>query len=190
MRPTKTFRLDAVVFAYACRRARMEGRSMTELVEDAGSARLVAASAEPLALPEMTELEVTASDYRVLEVTTGRHLVSYYRDQLTAAGAVDSRALKELGNEKKVKVGGLVITRQAPGTANKFRFFTLEDEWGHINLVLNPDFFTRNRTVANRNQMLMFEGIVQNVDDVVSIRATGVWALPAPEVVVRSHDFR
>jgi DNA polymerase III alpha subunit len=161
-----------------------------EAVEDAGNARLVTAAEEPLALPEMTEMEVTASDYRVLEVTTGRHLVSYYREKMTAAGAIDSRALARIRNDTRVKIGGLVITRQAPGTAKQFRFFTLEDEWGHINLILHPDFFSKHRAVANRNQMLMFEGIVQNVDNVISIKATNVWALPAPEVAVRSHDFR
>jgi DNA polymerase III alpha subunit len=109
---------------------------------------------------------------------------------MTAAGAIDSRALARIRNDTRVKIGGLVITRQAPGTAKQFRFFTLEDEWGHINLILHPDFFSKHRAVANRNQMLMFEGIVQNVDNVISIKATNVWALPAPEVAVRSHDFR
>ena len=161
-----------------------------EAVEDAGSARLVTASVEPLALPQMSELEVTASDYRVLEVTTGRHLVSYYRDQLTAVGAIDSRGLGAAGNDTRVKIGGLVITRQAPGTAKNFRFFTLEDEWGHINLILHPDFFAKHRAVANRNQMLMFEGVVQNVDNVISVKATDVWALAAPEITLKSHDFR
>jgi len=161
-----------------------------EAVEEAGNPRLLSASAEPLALPEMTELEVSASDYRVLELTTGRHLVSYYREQMTAAGAIDSRRLKETPSDTPVRVGGLVITRQAPGTAKQFRFFTLEDEWGHINLVLRPDFFTRNRAVVNRHQMLLFDGVVQNVDSVVSIRATGVQALQGPDVPTRSHDFR
>jgi DNA polymerase III alpha subunit len=161
-----------------------------EAVEDAGSARLVTASVEPLALPVMSELEVTASDYRVLEVTTGRHLVSYYRDQLSAVGAIDSRGLGAAGNDTRVKIGGLVITRQAPGTAKNFRFFTLEDEWGHINLILHPDFFAKHRAVANRNQMLMFEGVVQNVDNVISVKATDVWALAAPEIALKSHDFR
>ena len=161
-----------------------------EAVEDAGNARLVTTSVEPLALPEMSELEVTASDFRVLEVTTGRHLVSYYRDQLIVAGAIDSRALATVRDESKVRIGGLVITRQAPGTAKKFRFFTLEDEWGHINLILHPDFFTKHRAVANRNQMLLFEGVVQNVDNVISIRATDVSALAPPEISPPSHDFR
>jgi len=161
-----------------------------EAVEDAGNPRLVNASAEPLALPEMTELEVSASDYRVLELTTGRHLVSYYREQMTAAGAIDSRRLKKIPSDTPVRIGGLVITRQAPGTAKQFRFFTLEDEWGHINLVLRPDFFTRHRAVVNRNQMLLFDGIVQNVDNVVSVRATGVQAMLGPEIQTRSHDFR
>ncbi|MDP9326361.1 MAG: hypothetical protein M3O87_07485, partial [Candidatus Dormibacteraeota bacterium] len=156
----------------------------------AGSRRLVTPVAEELPLPEMTELERTSTDYQVLEVTTGRHLIAYYRDRLTAAGVIDSRALKTAPHDSRVKVAGLVITRQAPGTAKRFRFFTLEDEWGHINLILRPDFFSRHRRVANQNQLLMFEGIVQNIDNVISVLATDVWALPPLEVAPASHDYR
>jgi DNA polymerase III alpha subunit len=161
-----------------------------EAFQNAGKERLVAATEESLPLPAMTEIEVTATDFRVLELTTGRHLVSYYRDQLVAEGVTDSRALKHKSNDTRVKVAGLVITRQAPGTANRFRFFTLEDEWGHINLILRPNFFTRYRAVVNRNQMLLFEGVVQNVDNVISILATHARALAPPEVVPGSHDYR
>ena len=161
-----------------------------EAVEEAGKQRLVGPGVEELPLPAMTELDVTTSDYRVLEVTTGRHLVSYYRERLLAAGAIDSRALKSARDGSWVKVGGLVITRQAPGTANRFRFFTLEDEWGHINLILRPDFFEQNRRVANRNQMLLFEGVVQNQDSVISVLARKVQALPPLEAAPPSHDFR
>ena len=149
---------------------------------------LVRAPAGRLELPPMTELEVTAADYNIMALTTGRHIVSYYRDQLQAAGAIDSRALKTARNKSQLRVAGLVITRQAPGTAKKMRFFTLEDEWGHINLVLTPDFFTANRHVANRNQMLMFDGEVQHVDGVISILARAVSALPEPAVSLGSKQ--
>ena len=160
-----------------------------EAYESAGRARLVEPAAEALPLPEMTELEVTSTDYQLLEVTTGRHLMSYYRERLERAGVIDSRALNKVRHESRVKVAGLVITRQAPGTAKRFRFFTLEDEWGHINLILHPDFFTRHRRVANHNQLLLFEGVVQNVDNVISIRATDVRALPPLEAAPASHDY-
>jgi DNA polymerase III alpha subunit len=161
-----------------------------EAFENAGRERLVGPAEGSLPLPAMTEIEVTATDFRVLELTTGRHLVSYYRDRLTAEGVTDSRALKETRNDTRVKVAGLVITRQAPGTANRFRFFTLEDEWGHINLILRPDFFTRYRAVVNRNQMLLFEGVVQSVDNVISVLATHARALEPPPEVPESHDYR
>ena len=158
--------------------------------EAAGTRRLVTPAAETLPLPEMTELERTSADYQVLEVTTGRHLIAYYRERLERAGVIDSRALQHAPHDSRVKVAGLVITRQAPGTAKRFRFFTLEDEWGHINLILRPDFFSRHRRVANQNQLLMFEGIVQNVDNVISVLATDVRALPPLEVAPTSHDYR
>jgi DNA polymerase III alpha subunit len=158
--------------------------------ENAGKRRLVTPAAEALPLPEMTEIEVTSTDYRVLELTTGRHLVSYYRAEMEHLGVTDSRALKNAKNNTIVRVAGLVITRQAPGTAKRFRFFTLEDEWGHINLILHPDFFARHRAVVNRNDMLLFEGVVQNVDGVLSIKATGARALPPPEIAPSPRNFR
>jgi DNA polymerase III alpha subunit len=157
--------------------------------EAAGERRLVTPGTEELPLPEMTELEVSSTDYQVLELTTGKHLMAYYRDMLTAEGCIDSRALRTARNNSRVKVAGLVITRQAPGTAKRFRFFTLEDEWGHVNLILRPDFFTKHRRVANLNQLLLFTGIVQNVDNVISVQATDVRALPPLEVAPASHDY-
>jgi DNA polymerase III alpha subunit len=161
-----------------------------EAYRSAGRSRLVEPTAEELPLPEMTELERTSTDYQLLEVTTGRHLVSYYRDELNAEGVTDSRGLKIARHNSRVRVAGLVITRQAPGTAKRFRFFTLEDEWGHINLILRPDFFSRHRRTCNRNQMLLFDGVVQNVDNVISVMATDVRALATPQVSPGSHDFR
>jgi len=161
-----------------------------EAFASAGEKPLVRAPAGKLELPAMTDVEVTAADYNVMSLTTGRHIVSYYRDQLNAAGAIDSRVLKNARHRSHVRAGGLVITRQAPGTAKRMRFFTLEDEWGHINLVLQPDFFNAHRHVVNRNQMLLFDGEVQHVDGVISILARGVRALPAPDVAVQSRDFR
>ena len=161
-----------------------------EAYESAGQNQLVEPTAEELPLPEMTEIEVTSTDYQLLQVTTGRHLVSYYRDELIADGVTDSRGLKTAPHNSHVRVAGLVITRQAPGTAKRFRFFTLEDEWGHINLILHPDFFSQHRATCNRNQMLLFDGIVQNVDNVISVKATDVRALHRPAVAPRSHDFR
>src|SRR5258708_34991005 len=119
----------------------------------------------------MTDVEVTSADYQLTSVTTGRHLVSYYRDELIAEGVTDSRALRVAPHNTSVRVAGLVITRQAPGTAKRFRFFTLEDEWGHVNLILHPDFFARHRATCNRNQMLLLAGIVQDADNVSSVKA-------------------
>jgi DNA polymerase III alpha subunit len=161
-----------------------------EAYESAGQKQLVEPTAEELPLPEMTEIEVTSTDYQLLQVTTGRHLVSYYRDELIAEGVTDSRGLKVAPSNTRVRVAGLVITRQAPGTAKRFRFFTLEDEWGHINLILHPDFFAQHRATCNRNQMLLFDGVVQNIDNVISVKATNVRALARPSVAPDSHDFR
>ncbi|HEV3230773.1 MAG TPA: OB-fold nucleic acid binding domain-containing protein [Candidatus Dormibacteraeota bacterium] len=161
-----------------------------EAFGDAGGSRVVGPAPVPAGLPEMTEAEVTATDYRVLGLTSGRHLVSYYRERLYREGVLSSARLREMPDGRRVQVGGLVITRQAPGTARRFRFFTLEDEWGHVNLILRPDFFDRHRALLTANDLLVFSGTVQAQDGVLSIRATGVRALPPPEAKPQPRNFR
>ena len=46
---------------------------------------------------------------------------------------------------RRVRVAGMVITRQRPGTAKGFVFLTLEDETGISNVIIRPDLFDRER---------------------------------------------
>ena len=48
-------------------------------------------------------------------------------------------------NNLVCKVGGLVITRQRPGTAKGFVFLTIEDETGLVNVIVRPDIYERYR---------------------------------------------
>jgi error-prone DNA polymerase len=84
-----------------------------------------------------------------------------------------------------------VITRQAPATANKIRFFTLEDEFGHINVTIKPEVYERYRNIANRKPILVIDGTMQRQDGVWSILASHIQALDGvPRPNPRSHDYR
>src|SRR5205807_483173 len=83
----------------------------------------------------------------------------------------DRLQAQKVATGRTLRVGGLVIVRQAPGTAKKLRFFTIEDELGHVNVTFMPDVYERYRKVANSNSILVIEGVMQRQDGVHSVLA-------------------
>ena len=80
----------------------------------------------------------------------------------------------------KIKVAGLVITRQRPATAKGMVFITLEDETGHVNLVVTPPVYERFRE-ARDEVLLLCDGVVEREGDVVNVRTTRLARLAARE---------
>jgi len=143
------------------------------------------------ALPNIDAFDVNHLEYRISDLSTGHHLIHFCRDRLRALGALESNKLSSIGNNKKVRVAGLVITRQAPSTAKKIRFFTLEDEFGQVNVTIKPDIYDRYRQVANRQPILIIDGVMQRQDGVHSVLASHIQALDGvPRPAQRSHDYR
>src|SRR5205807_10413236 len=112
---------------------RWGGRGLRRRLQAQPSLQLPAAAPT---LPAVGELEKTRLEYRLSEVSTGRHLIHFWRPRLNELGALDSRQAASTPDGRRVRVAGAVIVRQAPSTANKIRFFTLDDEFGHINVTL------------------------------------------------------
>jgi error-prone DNA polymerase len=79
--------------------------------------------------------------------------------------------------------------RQRPGTAHGFVFLSLEDETGIANIIIMPDLFERNRLLLVEEQFLLLEGALQNIDHVVSVKASRVFALKFTDAQTTSHDF-
>ncbi|HET9370152.1 MAG TPA: OB-fold nucleic acid binding domain-containing protein, partial [Vicinamibacterales bacterium] len=90
---------------------------------------------------------------------------------------------------RRVRVAGAVITRQRPGTAKGFVFLSLEDETGIANIIVNPDIFALyKRTIVDASYLIV-EGVLQNQDGAVSVKADRVDALATGGPEVASHDF-
>ena len=64
-----------------------------------------------------------------------------------------------------------MIVRQRPGTAKGFVFITLEDETGFANAIVTPQRFAGHKRVIVASSALIIEGVVQNQEGVVSIKA-------------------
>jgi len=147
------------------------------------------ATAPPL--PAVDAFDANQLEYRISDLSTGHHLIHFVRERLQTMGALESHHLKNIGNGRQVRVAGLVITRQAPATANRIRFFTLEDEFGQVNVTIKPEIYERYRNVANRQPILVIDGVMQRQDGVHSVLATHIEALTGvPRPAQRSHDYR
>jgi error-prone DNA polymerase len=142
-------------------------------------------------LPDLDDFDINQLEYRISDLSTGHHLIHFCRERLHQLGALESNKLPSVPSGRRVRVAGLVITRQAPSTAKKIRFFTLEDEFGQVNVTIKPDVYDRHRQVANRQPILVIDGVMQRQDGVWSVLASHIQALQGvPRPQQRSHDYR
>ena len=103
-------------------------------------------------------------------------------------GVLRASYLPRARDGRRVRVAGMVITRQRPGTAKGFVFLTLEDETGISNIIVRPDLFDRDRMTVIRQPFLMVEGVLQNQDGVLSVKAERVQGIEGG-ASVDAHDF-
>jgi len=129
-----------------------------------------------------------AADFLGTGVTLGKHPMAYRRAELHERGALPATRLGEIPDGQRVRIAGSVIVRQRPGTANGFVFLSLEDETGIANVIVTPRLFDENRRALVEEPFLLIEGVLQNQENVVSVKARSVEALPYG-VDVASHDF-
>jgi error-prone DNA polymerase len=144
---------------------------------------------DPCPLNPMTESERVVADYAGTGLTIGRHPMALRRQDLAPRGVLRASDLRGLRHGRRVRVAGMVITRQRPGTAKGFVFLTLEDETGVANIIVRPDLFARARTAVVTEPFLIVDGVLQNQDNVTSVRADEVRALPGTAVDFNAHDF-
>ncbi len=141
-------------------------------------------------LPEMTADEEMSADFAGTHLSIGPHPVSFARAELDRRGVTRAADLGRVGNGRRVQVGGIVIVRQRPGTAKGFVFLTVEDETGFANAIVTPQLFERDRRIILAANALIIEGVVQNLDGVVSIKAHRFEPLGGrPAAIDVSHDF-
>jgi error-prone DNA polymerase len=141
-------------------------------------------------LSPMTDDERLRADVRGTGVTIGKHPIAYHRERLNAMGVTPANRLSAVRNGSHVRIAGCVICRQRPGTAKGLLFMSIEDETGISNAVVMPDLFDECRLTILGNNYLFIEGMIQNMEGAISIKANRVSALQAAEVAFPSHDFR
>ncbi len=117
-----------------------------------------------VALPAMSLGEEVTEDYRHLRLSLKEHPVALLRASLAARRIVPSQRLREIRDGKRIRVAGIVLVRQQPGTASGVIFMTLEDETGVANIVVWPRVFERFRRIVIGGRLIGVEGRVQRDD--------------------------
>jgi error-prone DNA polymerase len=139
-------------------------------------------------LKPMTQDDRLQADYAGMGLTIGPHPMAMRRDELALRGVLRAADLPDAKDGRRVRVAGMVITRQRPGTAKGFVFLTLEDETGISNVIIRPDLFDRQRQVVVRQPFLLVDGVLQHQDGVLSVRAERVEGFSGG-AAVDAHDF-
>jgi error-prone DNA polymerase len=158
-------------------------------LDEMDSADSASSAASSAPLRPMSESERLVADYAGTGLTVGRHPMALRRDELAMRGILRAIDLRTERNGRRVRVAGMVITRQRPGTAKGFVFLTLEDETGIANIIVRPDLFARDRLIVVEEKFLLVDGILQHQDGVISVRAESVQAMTHAAIDFDSHDF-
>ncbi|HEX7366056.1 MAG TPA: error-prone DNA polymerase [Pelobium sp.] len=124
-----------------------------------------------IALPLMPASEHVLHDYASTSLSLKGHPLNFLRPQLNALQVTTNEQLKTLANGAKVKVAGLVLIRQRPGTAKGVCFVTIEDETGSANIVVWESKFNEYRKEVISAKLLMVEGKLQKEREVIHIVA-------------------
>jgi error-prone DNA polymerase len=135
------------------------------------------------ALRALDPWEGMVADYATTGLTLGPHPLALLRPNLPA-GTVTCQDLERLPHRASVRIGGLVVARQRPGTAKGIVFILLEDEFGTINLIVPPPVYERHRLIVRTEPLIMAEGRLERLPQAggaINVYVRQLRALVTPE---------
>jgi error-prone DNA polymerase len=148
----------------------------------------------PLELPTAPELaalgdwDAMIADYATTGLTVDRHPLRLLRKGLATRGVASSADLEELPHNAEVRVAGLVVARQRPGTAKGVVFLLLEDETGTVNVIVPPKVYERDRLTVRTEPLVMVDGTLErfaSAGGAINLLVRGLAPLDAPELLDR-----
>ncbi len=131
--------------------------------------------AEPeVALPQMPLSEHVVNDYQTLRLSLKAHPMSFLRARLKAERVATCHDLRSMRDGQFVRVAGVILVRQRPGSAKGVVFMTLEDESGVANAVVWPKMLEKHRKTVMQARLMLVSGRVQRHESIIHIVATGL----------------
>jgi error-prone DNA polymerase len=156
----------------------------------------------PPPLPVLGPGEAVAEDYRMLRLSLRDHPARLLRPRLDTLGFRPCRELATCPHRGWIRLAGLVLVRQRPGTASGVIFMTIEDEDAIANLVIWPKTFERYRYEVMGARLIGVAGRAEHegtaphrVTHVIAERLYDLSGLldsldeGSGEIPVLSHDF-
>jgi error-prone DNA polymerase len=142
-------------------------------------------------LPAPSVAEEVLSDYRATGLTLRAHPMSLLRHRPPFDRCKRCTDLAAVGNNRFVRIAGLVTCRQRPGSASGVLFLTLEDETGNSNIVVWKRTQQHFRQVLMSAQLLLVNGTLETRDNVTHIIAGGLfdYSHELQALRVTSRDF-
>jgi error-prone DNA polymerase len=142
-------------------------------------------------LPAPTEGESLVADYASLGLTLGRHPLALLRKHLARKRLVTAAEIRAMPNGRFARAAGIVTGRQRPDTASGVVFVTLEDETGHVNVVVWRALSERQRRELLGSRLMAVHGVVEREGEVVHLVARQLVDESAllGRLLTRSRDF-
>ncbi|QDT53927.1 Error-prone DNA polymerase [Caulifigura coniformis] len=143
-------------------------------------------------LGQMHAWDHVLADYRTTGLSLRNHPLTFLRHELDNLGVTPSSGLADWPEDRRVKVAGLVLLRQRPGTASGITFCTLEDECGHVNLLVHAGTWERFHKPARTSRLMLARGMVQRQHGVIHVIVDRIEDLSGwiESALPKSRDFR
>jgi error-prone DNA polymerase len=128
------------------------------------------APAPQISLPELSDMESAMWDYELTGLSVQDQFMRFYRSALTGSGALTIAQVKQQPAGRRVRVAGMVISRQRPRTAKGTMFMTIEDETGLLQVVVDVPAYERYKEVLRGEGFLLFEAVVHKTGESTNIK--------------------
>jgi error-prone DNA polymerase len=138
----------------------------------------------PPDLRPLADWDRLVADYATTGVAIEHHPMELLRPELRERGILSCADLERLPHAAHVRIGGLVMARQRPGTAKGVTFLLLEDEFGTINLVVPPPVYERHRLAVRSEPLVVADGTLERfatAGGAINIVVRALKALEAPD---------
>ncbi len=139
-----------------------------------------------------TKVEQLLLDYGRVGLSIDDHPMCHVRPRIEHRKVSRAVDLSKMRDGRAVRVAGLVLGRQRPGTASGVTFVTLEDETGIMNLVVTLSVWDAHRHAALHAKLLLVSGRLEREGEVIHVLVKTLERLELPSgasIAARSRDF-
>lgn len=132
--------------------------------------------APPTYIPTPTEAQSMQEDFYAQGLSVTRHPMALLRkipnrENAWLGQCLTTAQLEYSAHKSLVSVVGIVTGRQRPGSASGVTFVTLEDEFGHCNVVVWLATARAQRKALIRSKLLQVTGILEKEEGVIHLIA-------------------